>query len=237
MEGCEVNNKDNKIISLAMIVLAALWCVVVLVFMNHSDAGFYFWGGFSFGLAAFIIVALSSYLVSYQANQNTTEITMIPAFVSGTFVVFSAIFNFIFVCLKDGEYEAAIVVVNVIAIMCYLIVVYYLTQYAARVTEKADRIAGKTMQFGKIKTEIAGALALCSDEDIKKKVLGLKQQIDYSNNLSQEAVADDEAALYSQIQDIEDLLRNKAEKSDVLSKIAEAEETLKIRNSKLSTIR
>lgn len=232
-----MNNKDNKIVSLATIVLAVLWCIVILVFMDHSDAGFYYWGGFSFGLAAFIIVALSSYLVRYHANQNTTEITMIPTFVSVTFVVFSTVFNFIFVYLKDGEYEAAIVVVNVLAIMVYLIVVYYLTRYAARVTETADRIAGKTMQFGKIKTEIAGVLALCSDDDIKKKVLGLKQQIDYSNNLSQEAVAGDEAALYSQIQDIEDLLKNKAEKSAVLSKITEAEETLQIRNSKLTTIR
>lgn len=232
-----MNKVKNKIFSIVMLILALLWCVIVLVFVDHSNAGFCYWGGFGFGLAAFLISAGVYWFVNYRSDQNTDEITMIPGFVSSIYVVFCAVFNLVFIYQKDGEYGKIIVAVNVLALLVYSIAIFYLTIYACRIVTQAERIQNKTDQLSMIKTELAIALGICKDADIKRGLLELKQKVDYSDNLSQGITEQEENLFFEQIKELEKCLNNESNKEVILSKIAEAEHIWLIRNSKLATKR
>ena len=228
--------KGNKICSLVLAVFAALWTVSILVFVDFEDAGFYFWGGLCFGLIAIILGAVVNAFISSRANRNTTEIEMLPIYVTAVYVVISVIFNAIFVYLKDGDYNIAIPVVNVVAMVAYMAVIYSLGQYADRVVATGNAVGSKTSKYGMITTKMAQLLGMCKDPDVKKRVLDLKQKVDYSNNLSQEVSVYEEEDFYNVITNIESMLVDGSSKEDIMSLIDEADNIWKTRNSKLSTM-
>ena len=228
--------KGNKICSLVLTVFAALWTLSILIFVDFEDAGFYFWGGLCFGLIAIILGAVVNVFISSRAGRNTTEIEMLPIYVTAVYVVISVIFNAIFVYLKDGEYNIAIPVVNVVAMVAYMVVIYSLGQYADRVVAVSSAVGSKTSKYGMITTKMAQLLGMCKDPDVKKRVLDLKQKVDYSNNLSQEVSVYEEEDFYNVITNIESMLVDGSSKEDIMSLIDEADNIWKTRNSKLSTM-
>ena len=143
----------------------------------------------------------------------------------------------IFIYQKDGEYGEIILAVNVLALVVYLVTIFYLTIYASRVVTQAKEINNKIEQLSMIKTELAAALGMCKDADIKHGLLELKQKVDYSDNLSQSIAEQEENLFCEQIREIEKCLNDEANKEVILSKIAEAEHIWLIRNSKLMTKR
>lgn len=228
--------KGNKICSLVLAVFAALWTLSILIFVDFEDAGFYFWGGLCFGLIAIILGAVVNVFISSRAGRNTTEIEMLPIYVTAVYVVISVIFNAIFVYLKDGEYNIAIPVVNVVAMVAYMVVIYSLGQYADRVVAVSSAVGSKTSKYGMITTKMAQLLGMCKDPDVRKRVLDLKQKVDYSNNLSQEVSVYEEEDFYNVITNIESMLVDGSSKEDIMSLIDEADNIWKTRNSKLSTM-
>lgn len=228
--------KGNKICSLVLTVFAALWTLSILIFVDFEDAGFYFWGGLCFGLIAIILGAVVNVFISSRAGRNTTEIEMLPIYVTAVYVIISVIFNAIFVYLKDGEYNIAIPVVNVVAMVAYMVVIYSLGQYADRVVAVSSAVGSKTSKYGMITTKMAQLLGMCKDPDVKKRVLDLKQKVDYSNNLSQEVSVYEEEDFYNVITNIESMLVDGSSKEDIMSLIDEADNIWKTRNSKLSTM-
>lgn len=228
--------KANKICSIALIIFAALWAFCILIFNDLDNAGFYFWGGFVFGLIALLLGACVNLFIIPRDNRNTTEIEMIPIYVTTVFVVAMVIFNAVFVYLKDGKYNIAIPVVNVIAIVAYLIYIHGLSSYADRVVRTAELVGSKTSRYGAITTEISKILGMCNDTDIKKKVLDLKQKVDYSNNLSQNVSMDEEEDFYNTLRSLESMILDGSSKEDIVSLLEEADNIWKIRNSKLSNM-
>lgn len=228
--------KGNKISSIVLFVFAALWTSCILIFNDFEDAGFYFWGGLVFGLIAFILGATVNLLISSRSNRNTTEIEMLPIYVTAIYVAASAVFNAVFVYLKDGDYNIAIPVVNVIAIVAYLVYIHSLSSYADRVVSTGNAVGDRTSKYGAISTEVAKLLGMCNDPDIKKKVLELKQKVDYSNNLAQGAVVYEEQDFYNTLLGIENMIADGSSKEEIIALIDEADGIWKIRNSKLSTM-
>ena len=228
--------KGNKICSLVLAAFAALWTVSILIFVDFEDAGFYFWGGLCFGLIAIILGAVVNGFISLRSNRNTTEIETLPIYVTAVYVVIGVIFNAIFVYLKDGDYNIAIPVVNVVAMVAYMVVIYSLGQYADRVVATGNAVGSKTSKYGMITTKMAQLLGMCKDPDVKKRVLDLKQKVDYSNNLSQEVSVYEEEDFYNVITNIESMLVDGSSKEDIMSLIDEADNIWKTRNSKLSTM-
>ncbi len=228
--------KGNKICSLVLTVFAALWTLSILIFVDFEDAGFYFWGGLCFGLIAIILGAVVNVFISSRAGRNTTEIEMLPIYVTAVYVIISVIFNAIFVYLKDGDYNIAIPVVNVVAMVAYMVVIYSLGQYADRVVAVSSAVGSKTSKYGMITTKMAQLLGMCKDPDVRKRVLDLKQKVDYSNNLSQEVSVYEEEDFYNVITNIESMLVDGSSKEDIMSLIDEADNIWKTRNSKLSTM-
>ncbi len=232
-----MNRNDKSIFAIVLGIFALLWCLVVLVFVDQKHAGFDYWGGFAFGLIAILAALIANIVIKLRANRASLEISMIPVPVSITYLLFGVIFNGYFVYEKIGDHKTIIVVVNVLALVAYLVLMYYLMAYTSRVTELSDRISDKAYQITEIKSEIGVLLALCGSGEVRDKILALKTKVDYSDNLAQAVTQDEENLFFSQIKGIENLIRSKAADEDILKLISEAEDTWKIRNAKLTTAR
>ena len=228
--------RGNKICSIVLAVVAALWTVCILAFIDSEGAGFYYWGGFAFGLIAIVLGMLVNLFISSRANRNTTEIEMLPIFVSIAYVAFCVVFNAIFVCLKDGNFNIAIPLVNVLVMVAYLVYVYGLGRYADRVVAVGSAVGSKTSKYGTISTKMSTILGMCTDADVRKKVLDLKQKVDYSNNLAQEVTIYEEEDFYNIITNLESMLVDGSSKEEMLALIEEADNIWKVRNSKLSNM-
>lgn len=232
-----MSKENNKIFSCIMFAGALLWSVVILLFVKHEDAGFYYWSGFGFGIFAFLVCGCISLLAKYHVNRDTTEITMIPNYVTSIYVIFAVIYNAVFIGLGEGDAKAIIVIGNCVAFILYVLILYYLAQYAHRASSLSDRIAEKTTQYQKIKLTISSILALCKEDVVKQKILELKQMVDYRNNLAQSVTTDEEALLFKQVQEIEIALKNDEDVDSIIEKITLAEQTLKLQNSKLAVMK
>jgi len=228
--------KANKICSIVLIVFAALWTLSILIFTDKSDVGFYYWGGIAFGFIALVLGALVNLFISSRHSRNTTEIEMLPVFATGIYAVVCVIFNSVFVYLKDGDYSIAIPAFNVIAMVVYLIYVYSLLRYADRVVATGNAINEKTSRYAGISVKMAQLLGMCNDADIKKKVLELKQKVDYSNNLAQNVSGYEEEDFYNAITTLESMLADGTSKEEILAQIENADNIWKARNSKLSVM-
>ena len=120
--------------------------------------------------------------------------------------------------------------------VAYMVVIYSLGQYADRVVAVSSAVGSKTSRYGMITTKMAQLLGMCKDPDVRKRVLDLKQKVDYSNNLSQEVSVYEEEDFYNVITNIESMLVDGSSKEDIMSLIDEADNIWKTRNSKLSTM-
>ncbi len=218
-------------------VIALLWCLVVLVFVDKTGAGFDYWGGFVFGLVAIIVPLLLSLGMSFRVNRASKEIAMSRVTCSVVYLIFGVIFNGFFVLLKIGDHKALILIVNVLALLAYLVISYFWAAYLVRVTNLSEQISSKAFQITELKNEIGVLLAICKNGEVREKLMALKTKVDYSDNLSQAGTQNEEYLFFNQLKEIEDLIRNKQPDELIINKISEAESTWNVRSAKLTTVR
>ena len=54
--------KKLNMVLVGEIVLTLAWVILALLFQNFQETGFYYWGGFAFGLITFIVIILPSWM-------------------------------------------------------------------------------------------------------------------------------------------------------------------------------
>ena len=74
-------------------------------------------------------------------------------------------------------------------------------------------------------------LALANDEEIKKRLLNLKELSDYSNSLTTHMSEDVENALYSKLNSLESIMLQGADKEEILERIEDLIVNVKYRNT------
>lgn len=222
----------GKVLSIVLTVIAALWCLILLLFRWPSVNTFYYWGGIVFGAVGLLIAAVISYFV-LDGDENTREIAMLPDFVTIFYAGFVIVFNVSFVIRLDGFLGQILIIGNVMALLIYAIVLYALSRYAARVEATASDVSAAISQFDKIRSYIPELLVLAQDEDVKKDILALKRTIESENNMAQKTTREDENVMFGQLQDLHQMMRNSADKEAVLKQIAAVRNTAMQRNGKI----
>ncbi len=232
-----MNRNGKSIFSIVMVAFALLWCLVVLVFVDKTNAAFDYWAGFAFGLVTILATLIVNLVLKFRINRASLEISMIPVVPSMAYLIFGVIFNGAFVLVKVGNHKALIVVINVLALLAFLVVFYFLTVYAARVTDLSEKVGYKAFLITQIKSEMGILLAVCKKGEIRERVMALKTKVDYSDNLAQSVTQNEENLFFNQIKSIEESVQNNVSEEEILKQISEAENTWNIRNAKLTTVR
>lgn len=233
-----MQGKDSiKKSSIIELLLFIGWCLVVLVFADYDRAGFYFWGGFCFGVISFVVAGVSLLLIKITNNKNTTEINYIPVYYTSVYLLVSLIINTLFVFLVTGKYNIILVVLNLVVLVAFISIRLYTSDYITRVDRQTRYSADKISPISSISTQLATLLSITTDSDIKKQLHKLREMVDYSSNVSQAFLENSQNLFLLQLNQIQSLIIEHKSNDEITNKIQEATVTWKTRNSMSSTIK
>ncbi len=230
------NNNIKKIMLIEILMFLA-WCAVILIFADYDKAGFYFWGGFSFGILSFIIVAISLYLTDIKANRNTTEISYIPVYFTIIYLFFSLVINTYFIFRLSGKFNVVLMSLNGFILVLFTAVRLFTDQYVSRVEYQTSHITEKIRPISAISSQLASILSLTTNSNTKRELHILKETVDYSSNISQKFSEDLQKEFELQLNQIQTMIIENKDQDEINKKIQEATQTWKYRNSVVSSIK
>lgn len=223
----------SKVLPIIIGAMAIIWCVWLGLYADFDRVQTAFWVAAGFGLASFVLAAMGLVIFDRKANPNTTEISMIHVFVAIIYLVIAVVFNTIRVLPMEGEEITLIVVANLIMIFLFFVISYGVSRNEKSVKEMTDNSAEMIRPVTMISNDLARVLSIATDAEVKKQLTGLKELVDYSSNSSQNVTGDYEYMFTNQIGQIRELIVTGAGVDEIKNKIAEAENTWKMRNSSL----
>ncbi len=230
-------NNNIKKLSIIELLLFISWCVVVLVFADYDRAGFYYWGGFCFGLISFVVAGASLLLIKATNNSSTAEINYIPVYYTSIYLFVSIVINTYFIFRATGKYNIILVVLNLLVLITFIALRLYSGDYIKRVDKQTRHSAEKIRPMSSTSAQLAALLSLTTDSDIKKPLHKLKEMVDYSSNVSQSFLENSQNQFLLQLNQIQSLIVEHKSNDEIISKIHEATVTWKTRNSMASTIK
>ena len=225
--------KISSVFFTCIITLVA-WVVCGLVLADYGNAGFYYWGGFGFGVLI-IVAACVTDLCLRAKNSATVEVNAIPVVYSFVYIVIGLLVNIFFMVKGYGDFKSVLIIANVLMLLAYILVVFYSSKYKNRVSDQIDATVGKTTNTAEIAALAANLLSRATDEDIRKKLYSLKEKIDYSSNVSQRSTAEAEKNMAEKLRNIGEMLSGGSSKEQLLSEINAAEQIWNARNSGITS--
>lgn len=219
----------NKIMLLET-VIAVAWAAILLGFTDFKEVGFYFWGGFACTILAYVLCIGSLFLLQMRENRNLTEINVIPVWASLAYLGVTVLVNSVFVAMKDGDSPKPLVIINVILLIAFLALRMFTDNYADRVDRQTNRVVEKIQPVAQVSARVAAIISMANNQEVKKRLIKLKEIIDYSSNVSQVAGEQKEAQILVQLGYLENLIRSNAEEQVIFDKIEEATATWRSRN-------
>lgn len=225
--------KDKNIKKILIIegLVFVCWLVVVLLYTASVEPGLYLWCGLGFGIFSFIVAGVSLLLVKGGGRNNTTEISLIPVYITGVYLVAALGANTQFIIRVEGKYIYVPFVVNFALFILFISVRLFTDNYINRVDRQTAKISSKVAQSANVSSKVAVVISGVSDKDIKQKLLKLKETIDYGSNVSNAQATSFINKLYDQLDTIQDLINTNADKAQIEQAIDEAENLWKTRNS------
>lgn len=232
----KVNDSIRKIFIIELLLFIG-WCVVVLAFADYDRAAFYFWGGFGFGVFAFIVAAISFLYTNIISNRNTTEINYIPVYITSVYLIAAIIVNTYFAFREKGKLNVILVSVNLLLFIVFIGLRLYTDDYQIRVDKQTVHSATKIKPITTISAKLGILVSMATDADVKKQLLKLKETVDYSSNVSQGFSEESENLFLLQLNQIETMISEKQDKELISKKIQESMVVWKSRNNVVSTIK
>ena len=228
---------ESKGIKLTLIVETLIWiawCAIILIFADYDKVGFYFWTGLICGTIAFAISIVSKLMIKPKNNRTTTEVSFISLFTTEAFFVLALVINTIFVLIATGEYNAIVVVVNAIIIIVFVAVRLFSGEYLKHTADVAAQSVAKMQPVANISRQLGYLLAIANTPETKKRVRLLKENVDYSNNVSAYFTSEYEERFMLCLSQVQAAIESNMDETEVIRRIEEADKIWKGRNSVLA---
>ena len=223
-------NSINKIFLLEALIFAG-WCIAIAVTVKPDLIGFNFWCALAFSIVAFILSFVSVAGMRISSNRNLTEINALPLIASIAYLVAAVAFNSIFIFGIYFGFRAVLVVVNVLVLIAFASYRLFTNNYASHIEALSEQITAKTSDAAFISSKIAGIAGKISDEDMRKRVLKLKETVDYSTNITQAWAVGIQDEFLLELNILETMLDEGCSKAAFDEKMSKLEAVWKSRNS------
>lgn len=230
------NKTIKKILCIELLVLLC-WSVIVLVFTEYDKAGFYFWGGFCFGIISFVIAGISLLLISPHDNPSLAEINYISLFCTIAYLTSSIVVNTYFVVRCSGKFNIILAVFNAAILILFVGIRLYTDKPKERVNQQTLHSIRKVRQSTLISSKLATLLCITSDLDIKERLIKAKELVEYSPNVSQDFSEELENLFLLHLNQIESMICENKDREEIVRKIESAIMVWNQRNSVISTMK
>lgn len=226
-----MSKQTIKLLILNVAVLL-VWLISVLIFTDFSSVGFSYKCGIIFAIIAVIVASISITMIRPETNINLIEINSIPVVTTYGYMVLALIINTFFVIANNMGNNRIPVAVNLILLVAFVAFRIFTNSYGEQVDSQVAEVTEKLSSYKDIRNLMGDLLNCVEDPDIKKAVVSLKQQVDFSGNLSNDNVYDIETMFISNIEGIIAKISAGSDKEDILNSIKEADGLWKKRNIK-----
>ncbi|MCI8981280.1 MAG: hypothetical protein HFG78_02595 [Hungatella sp.] len=222
---------NSKLVSLTIGVLVGIWCLAIFIIAGHFEPALQYSGGITCGLVAGALSIL--YLMVYRNSPGSqaVEVGAISVYVTNCYVIAAMVSNTVFVLTGNGGFNKFLLLWNVVIIAVYIIVILYVEKDAQRLSDQLDRTEQMLSNSIDISGKLGAILGIVEDNEVRNRILKLKEAVDYSTNITTASTLESEKKMECQLDELMSLLINRGDLSAVKDKIREAEITWKIRGS------
>ena len=221
-------NLKNKSAAIVSSLLFIVWLAAMFSFGKIALFPIHFFLSLSFGILAFA-VTMALLFVFVRDSLELNEVKHLPLVLTMGYLVVSLGANFAF-----SFYISKIGFVVFFNILCVCMVTggnIFSGMYIIGVERKTNIIEGKQSMHMLISQKIGKALVLAKDEEIKNKLLNLKELSDYSNALTTNMTESIENTLYSKLNSLESMMLQGDDKEKILERIEDIIVDVKYRNT------
>lgn len=221
-------NIKSKNAVIIPVLLFIVWLVAVFSFGNTNLTYPSFYVSLAFGVFSFIVAM--GYLLGFLKSVPTAnEVQHIPLIFTIIYLVASLLVNFVF-SLFDSKI-GIIAFLNILFLCMFVGLNIFSSMHVSDNERKVNIIENRTEVHNLLSKEIGNLLAVTTDSDIKKKLLGLKEFFDYSNAFSTSSTGNIEDVIYSDLKKLEVMISQGTEKEKIIERIEKLIVSVKQRNT------
>lgn len=177
-------NSISKILVIETLIFVG-WCAAIFATLKTDLIGFNFWFAFAFGIITFVASFVSIVRIKISCNRNLTEINALPFVVTVIYFAASLALNSIFIFRLYFGFRMILVLGDFILLTAFAAYRLFTNNYSSHVENLTDKVEDKVADVRRISSVIAGIAGKTSDAERKKRILKLKETVDYSTNMTQ----------------------------------------------------
>lgn len=223
------SNLKRFLVIIGMVFIA--WILILAFSTAALFHSFYGVVGFCGSILAFVLSTASLLLWKADPERDTAEVNAALPVYTGTYFILAFIANTVFCFMSHLDAPRIIpLVVNALLTIAFVTVRMFILPYRDRVSRTVLHTAEKTRGAVRLSAKLSEIMGMAQDEAVKQRLRELKEQLDYSTNVSQPFTADLEAVFFGQLCDISNAIDQHAPSEDVLKRIDATWITWKKRN-------
>lgn len=227
----------TSILAISIGLLGLVWIFAVAAYTMVLGLPWTCWGSITCTVIA--VIAAEVYLLVFKKDpgEEGVETGALGSILTIAYFLITVLLNSVFVLLACGDFNWVLLTLNLLAIVCYIILLLWVEQHTARLTKQLIKTEQKTTPSREIARKLGELLAITEDTEIRGKLLKLKEAVDYGTNISTNATASREEQMSDQLDEIVQLTIAHADRMIILNKVSAAEMTWKMRSSTASSNR
>ena len=222
-------NKVNKLSLIIIGVIFGLWNLIVFTCFKFKTAQTPFWISYAFVTIAFIVACLTALLVTMKKGDTLN--TMLPFYsTTYTYLIATFILNNIFMMFSGIKSVLVPILPNAVIIVAFVIIFVMVYMGASHIKGHTNYVTSKVSNIRTMAYTVNALTYKTNDDDVKRKLIALRDKINVSDPLSGEQAMQIEQDIKAQIDLIDSLIADGLESATIISAIDDAIIKLKLRN-------
>ncbi|MCQ2800493.1 MAG: hypothetical protein MJ216_00865 [Bacilli bacterium] len=213
------------IVIIAFAIFNVIFWPITATHIDEVKAGQ--WVGYIFISVAFVITGAITFIPLKSKNNFVSTLPMFFS-VCGYFAI-AFIINLIAVFIPSKE-VVWIIVLNSVLILLFAAALLISYRTLSRTEDNTARREARVKQFRLYAAEINSIKDAAQDEEVKRKLASLQDNVNYSSPATNASTIEKEVEFSEKIQQINDMVNSGVEKEEILKAINDAERILKTRN-------
>lgn len=218
-------------------ILGAIWALVVLILAGMQDPAIHFAGSLLFGIIAVAAAVIYLFFLRFDPGRQAVEQGALSIIITIAYVFISLVANTALIPVGLGGFDRYLVIGNIIIDAVYVVLILYVENDTRQLKNRLDRTETKIAASVDISAKLGALLGIAENEEIRNRLLKLKELVDYGTNITTAATAAQEQQMVGCLDELMNLLMADSRNELVMEKIQQAERCWKLRSSAAASIK
>lgn len=229
--------KNRFLVVTVLAIFFVIWNILVFVCADLDSVGKVFWGAYAFTVFAFLLTGAAICVMKFKSNVNFSTLFPLYLVTSVYFAIAFLVNLIIMLAFGDVNKLTATVVINVIVLLIAVAAFIMFFMGSNHVAEVRKEVYTKVGNLRMLGATVGSLQYSVKDEEVRKKIRALQESIRYSSPSGNQATAQIEQDVESQVEIIKSLVASGAPSADIIDAVEQAIGLVKSRNALLMASR